>query len=156
MAIVRSAPIQIAFLTQDFKWRIAIERLRSPLAVWQAQSLSEWNELAALVRHDPNTLSVVEVTSPDIPNWLRRIGSLRRLSPAHRTVIVGGTELRGLAGIFIEAGAVACGFSVRDCLRLAELIERFERSCLPQTLDLRESIFGSLPWPTSAKHASTE
>ena len=155
MTIVRSAPIQIAFLTQDFKWRIATERFRSLAAGWQAQSLNEWSELIALVRSNPNTLSIVEATVADVPIWLRRIAWLRRVIPAHRIVIVGGSELRALTGIFIEAGAVACGFSVRDCCRLAELIERFERLCLPRTLELRESIFDSLPWPM-ANNAESE
>jgi hypothetical protein len=154
--MIRPPPISIEFLTHDPKWRIAFERFRSPRTLWQARVLGDWNELVARNDERPNALSVIEISAAELRTWLLRITRLRHWWPEHRFMVVGAADLRPFAGIFLEAGAVGCGFSVRDCPRLAQIAERLALVFPPRPLGLRDAIFGALPWPTVAQDVPAE
>ena len=135
---------------KDLKWPIAVERFRSPQSHWTVQEFDDWNELVRAVSAAPWSFSVIEVSLDDLAEWLRAIRTLGRMSSNHRVAVVGSNELDKDAVLLAEAGAVFCGSSLRDCPRLAGMIDRFVAKFPLQPLPLRETILLSLPWSSVA------
>ena len=148
--MLRHPRSQVYFLLQDAHWRTAIERFRSPQAAWNARWIGDWNDLVQAVATKPWSFSIIEVTASDIVAWIRRIERIGKFGSNHRVAVLGSREIRPFAEFLDEAGAIFCGFSIGDCPRLAQMIERFEINYPPQPLPLRESILNRLPWSPAA------
>jgi hypothetical protein len=142
-----TAPHYLGWLVADPKWRIALEPVRQSDIPWNWRDVADWNALLEWAGGEPAGLSLAEVDSPDPIAWARRIAQLRRWIPGHRVMIVGQAGLRPWAGVWLEAGAVTCAFSVREADRLAAIIRRFATHVPRSNQTIREAVASALPWP---------